>query len=71
MLEFEPCKAYRGLPASAYAQPTFLGDANDPHPNSPIAQNLVNSTGDHRESIPAQSSRQWAGVRLPFICSVS
>lgn len=24
MLEFEPCKAYRGLPASAYAQPARM-----------------------------------------------
>lgn len=80
MLEFEPCKAYRGLPASAYTQPAFLGkpgpasirkNANDPHSNSPIAQNRINSTGDHWESNPAQSSRQWAGVRFRFICPVA
>lgn len=67
MLDFEPGKACGGY-LLVHAQPAFLGEArlpaslrnnaNDPDSNSPIAQNRVNSTGDHRESIPTQSSRQ-------------
>lgn len=64
MLDFEPGKAYGGY-LLVHAPPAFLGEArslrnnaNNPDSNSPIAQNRVNSTGDHRESIPTQSSRQ-------------